>query len=111
MRLTAEMILKDLGYSVTLAENGKKGLKIFKEAPDRYDLILLDMIMPEMNGSDCFYEIKKVRPDMKVILSSGFTREEDLIEMKAKGLTAFISKPFRSTEISQALHNALCSGR
>jgi len=108
MRLTADMILKDLGYNVILAENGKEGLKIFKEAPDRYDLILLDMIMPEMNGSDCFYEIKKIRPDMKVILSSGFTREEELKEMKNKGLTAFVSKPFRSTEISQAVHNALC---
>ncbi|MBW2735487.1 MAG: response regulator [Deltaproteobacteria bacterium] len=109
MRITAEAILVGLGYDVLLAEDGKEGVKIFDENPGAIDLVLLDMIMPVMNGRDCFAAIRKTKPDARVVLSSGFSREEDIQEMMAMGLNAFIRKPFRGAALSQVVHDVLTS--
>ena len=106
MRITGKGILQDLGYDVLLAEDGKRALEIFQEQ-DSIDLVLLDMIMPNMNGQDCFDELKKRDPGVRVILTSGFTREESIDEMKERGLSGFIRKPFRSSELSHMVNNVL----
>lgn len=107
MRITAKAILKDLGYSVLLAENGEEALAVFKEKGDAIDLVILDMIMPVMNGKDCFFALQQLNPDVCVMLSSGFTREEDLESMKKCGLKGFIHKPYLSGALSQSVHTAL----
>jgi len=107
MRLTAKAILEDLGYTVVLAENGREALEIYKERAGLCDVVLLDMIMPVMNGKDCFRKLIEYDPEARVILSSGFTREGDLQGLKETGLTGFIRKPYRSNELSQIIHRAL----
>jgi CheY-like chemotaxis protein len=107
VRDTACDILEDLGYLVDLAEDGKDGLAQFEKSPDAYDLVLLDMVMPKMNGRECFARMKQIKPDVRVILSSGFTREGELEEMKSNGLNAFIRKPYRSVALSQVIHEVL----
>ncbi|MDA3961882.1 MAG: PAS domain S-box protein [Planctomycetota bacterium] len=107
MRLTAKAILESLGYEVILAENGVEGLSRFKQDPDHFDLVVLDMVMPEMNGRDCFRAIRSIRPEQRVLLSSGFTREDDLAEMKREGLLGFIRKPYHGQVLGQAVHDAL----
>ncbi|WP_163337491.1 response regulator [Desulfopila sp. IMCC35008] len=107
MRITAKAILEDLGYEVVLAENGERALNIYQQDPERFSLVLLDMIMPVMNGKDCFIALKTVNPAVRVILSSGFTREQDLKEMKERGLNSFIRKPYRSILLSEAVYEAL----
>ena len=108
MRTTAKAILSNAGYSVILAENGKEGLKIFRQKSDTIDLILLDMVMPVMNGKDCFRQLKEIDPEVKVILASGFSKDEDIEIMKQQNLRAFISKPYHCHElinlITEILH-------
>ena len=107
IRITASGILESLGYEVVLAKDGAEGLAIFKENADIIDLVILDMIMPKMNGRLCFDEIKKFRPETKIILASGFTEGEDFEQMKKNGLSAFIKKPYSTIELSQVLANTL----
>jgi CheY-like chemotaxis protein len=109
MRATAGAILEDLGYQVLLAENGLAGLELFRQKSAEIDLVLLDMIMPEMNGRDCFMEIRKIDPTAKVVLSSGFTQNNDLADLRAAGLTGFIRKPYRGAGLSQTVAEALRS--
>ncbi len=87
---TTSAILQSLGYTVQVAENGAVALELFRENPDVFDLVLLDMIMPVMSGKECFMELKKIRPEIKVILLSGFIKEDDLEGMKTKGLKGFV---------------------
>ena len=65
------------------------------------------MIMPKMNGRDCFFGIKKVNPNAKVILTSGFTLEKDLHDLKENGLRGFVRKPYRTAQLSHAVYEAM----
>ncbi len=109
MLATAKANLERLGYSIETAVNGALALERFEENPEKYDLVLLDMIMPVMSGKECFLKMIEIRPDVCVVLSSGFTQEEDLGEMKRLGLRGFIGKPYRKDELSQTIHHALHS--
>ena len=101
MRLVGKGLLEKFGYNVILAENGSKAAEIYKNEKDKIDLVILDMIMPVMSGRDCFFEIKKINPDAKIIIASGFIQSRDLTELQKNGLNAFIHKPFRSHELSR----------
>ncbi len=107
MRLTAKAILEELGYEVVVAKDGQEALQIYLEENSAFDLVLLDMVMPVMNGRDCFEAMRKHNPNVLVVLSSGFAREEDLREMKEHGVVGFLSKPYFSSTLSQTIHDAL----
>ena len=107
MRVTAEAILEDLGYQVLLAEDGEHAVEIYLEQRDNIDLIILDMVMPKMNGRDCFFKLKEINKNVQIILSSGFSRKEDVDEMTNSGLAGFVKKPYRRIDLSLALHNIL----
>ncbi len=107
IRITGEHMLKEMGYEVLLAENGKKAIDIFQKRYKEIDLVLMDMIMPEMNGSETFLKMKKIDKNCKVIISSGFTKNEDLNEMRKSGLEGFISKPFNDYELSHLIAKVL----
>lgn len=82
---------------------------IYEKSQEKFDLILLDMIMPVMNGKDCFRKLKELNPEVKVILSSVFSKEEDLQDLKTLGLSNFIRKPYRSSSLSEIIHETLHS--
>ncbi len=107
MRLTAKGILESFGFQVIMAGNGKEALEVFLENRDIIDLVLLDMVMPVMNGRDCFSKIKAVSPQMPVIISSGFTNSNDIKQLKQEGLNGFISKPYRTYELNKLLRQVL----
>jgi two-component system cell cycle sensor histidine kinase/response regulator CckA len=107
VRNTAVHILEDLGYSVIVAENGKEALELYKEYSQDVDLVLLDMIMPELNGEECFNLIRQINPAMPVILSSGFAHESDVSRMMDSGLSGFLLKPYRRFEIAQIVYKVL----
>jgi len=111
MRTVGEQLLCQWGYTVLLAENGNRAVEIFREKKGEIDLVIMDMIMPELNGRDCFYEIKKIDPEARIILASGFSRFEDIIDLKVHGLSGFIHKPFHSSELSSAVQKALHGGK
>lgn len=107
IRLTSKDILETLGYTVLSAQNGLDAVEIFKANKDEVDLVILDMIMPEMNGREAFHEIKNIRQDTKIIISSGFSKNEDLQELYKHGLIGFVKKPFRMDELSVIIKKAI----
>jgi len=107
MRLTAKGILESFGFQVVLAGNGKEALEIFQSNRDKIVLVLLDMVMPVMNGRDCFSKIREIAPQIPVILSSGFTNSDNIKQMKQEGLNGFISKPYRSYGLNKLLLQVL----
>ncbi len=107
IRDTGKLMLEAMGYNVTLSENGENALRIFREQHNNIDLIISDMIMPEMNGREVYFEMKKIDKNCRVMISSGFSKSEYIDELKKAGLSGFIRKPFRNFELSQLIANIL----
>lgn len=105
IRLTARAILENEGYTIFLATNGVEALNTFRE--NDIDIVIMDMIMPEMDGKECLKELQKMEPEVKVILVTGFVREKDVIAMKQNGLLDVITKPFDPTNLVQIIATAL----
>lgn len=106
IRVTGSYILEDAGYEVITAGDGLEALEIYAQNDD-IDLVITDMIMPKINGTDTFYKLKEINKDCKVILSSGFTKGESLSELTDAGLAGFIRKPFRNEELTTLLSDIL----
>lgn len=104
---TLTSILGDLGYRVLPAENGHQAIERFKTASDLIDGVLLDMIMPDMNGRQVLKVLKSLRPDVKVILSSGYSLNglgEYGPDTKSDG---FIQKPYSVQQLAATLDEVL----
>ena len=99
--------LKKLGYRVTTAENGLQAVDLYRGEQHRFDLVLLDMTMPEMNGRECFRELRKLNPSVLAILMTGHAVEgaaQDLLNM---GLAGFLQKPFTGDTLVRLIEEAL----
>lgn len=107
VRTTACLILEGLGYETVEAANGQEGLEVYSKQKAKIDLVLLDMIMPIMDGGECFERLKRMDPVVKVIISSGFTRNADLEKFKKIGLNGFVRKPYSIIELSRVVAGAL----
>ena len=99
-------MLEMLGYDVFSAEGGEKALTILHENPS-IELVVLDMLMPGMNGVETFTELKKISKDLKVIISSGFSAKDQMAEILVKGCDGFLAKPFNLVELSTKVRQAL----
>jgi len=100
-------ILEALGYRVLSAAGGSQAVQIYEEAADRIDLVILDMIMPDMGGGETFDRLKSLNPQIKVILSSGYSLNSQAKILLDKGVQAFIQKPFRIDQLSQKVRDVL----
>ncbi len=100
-------ICKALGYSVITATSGKEAVKIYKKEQDKINLVILDMIMPEMNGLETFLKLKKLNPDVKVLLSTGYSIDEKAQEMLRQGCRGYILKPYSVIDFSHKLREIL----
>jgi two-component system, cell cycle sensor histidine kinase and response regulator CckA len=107
LRQTAEDILKSFGYTVLLAVDGLEALELFRARHHEIAAVLLDMVMPRLNGRDCFQAMRKIRPDVRIVLSSGYLSDADLALMQAEGLRAILRKPYRAETLGQAMQAAL----
>jgi len=94
IRDVSRKILEKLGYDVLLAEDGVKGVLVFKGNRDKIDLVILDMAMPKMSGKETLIELKKIASDVKVLLCSGYADDERIEESFNIGIEGFIAKPF-----------------
>ncbi len=98
-------MLETLGYEVQVASSGMEAIKIMEKDGDKIELVILDMVMPGMNGLETYDVIRRIRPDTRVLVSSGFSREEELKLMMEKGCDDFILKPFDVAMLSEKLRN------
>jgi CheY-like chemotaxis protein len=101
--LVEKLMLKELGYRVMTAENGREAIDIYAENTDTVDLVALDMIMPEMNGRATFEELKKINENVRVLLVSGYSLNKQVEELLELGCRGFIQKPFDIIELSRTL--------
>ena len=99
--------LNKAGYKVLLANGGKEALSIFREKHKEIALIILDMIMPEMSGKEVYKQLKEIDPDIKVLLSSGYSKESQAQELFNLGTQGFLQKPYEFSDLLQATSQIL----
>ncbi len=97
--------LQSIGYRVVTASNGKEAVDIYKRMHKDISIVITDLVMPAMDGMATFEELKKINPDVKVIVSSGYSPDSEKI--KGKGIAGFINKPFRVNEITKLVKDVL----
>ncbi|MBA7646690.1 Sensor histidine kinase RcsC [subsurface metagenome] len=102
-----EKTLKRMGYDVITAKNGKEAIELYKENKARVDIVVLDMIMPEMGGGETYDRLKEINPNVKVLLSSGYSIEGQANEIIKRGCDGFIQKPFRMRLLSRKIREVL----
>ena len=100
-------ILEGLGYRVMIATGGKEGLKVYEQNKDAIDIVIIDMIMPEIGGKETFDTILKINPSVKVLLSSGYSLDGQAKEIMQGGCKGFIQKPFTTVELSNNIRRIL----
>ena len=107
LRNLGKEILERFGYRVMLAENGKQALEIYKERGEEISLVVLDLIMPEMDGGQCLAELLNLAPDLKVLIATGYSPNGPLEDLIAKGAKGFISKPYELNEMLRSVRDVL----
>jgi len=100
-------ILETLGYEVSLARSGKEAIAIYEKDKEKINLVILDMIMPDVSGGDVYDKIKEINPEVKVLLSSGYSINGQAAEILERGCNGFIQKPFNIKEISARIREIL----
>jgi PAS domain S-box-containing protein len=102
-------ILSRAGYNVLTATNGKEALDLFEKERTQISLVILDLIMPEMGGKECLKELRKIDPQLKVLIASGLSADPSTKESVEMGTRGFVSKPFRMKELLQQVRKVLDS--
>ncbi len=100
-------MLNELGYEVLLANGGKEALRVFAENKDRIKLLILDLVMPDLGGEIVYDRIKALRPDIRVILSSGYSIEGQAESILKKGCDGFIQKPYNLNQLAKKIKEIL----
>jgi len=103
----SEKVLRVLGYKVLVARGGAEAIEIFKKHQDSIDLVLLDIIMPHMGGGEAYDRLKEISPDVKVLLSSGYSIDGEASKIMERGCNGFIQKPFDIMQLSQSIRTIL----
>jgi CheY-like chemotaxis protein len=100
-------MLEQMGYAVWTAANGREALSIFEKKNSRIDLVILDMVMPDIGGGEVFDRMKMIRPDVRVLLSSGYSLSGRATQIMERGCAGFIQKPFGLRSLSREIKTIL----
>jgi two-component system cell cycle sensor histidine kinase/response regulator CckA len=112
-RRSTMALLTTMGYKALLATGGKEAVELYKQNREEIDLVLLDVIMPEMDGVETYKRLKEIEPGVKVLLMSGYTTDEvgelvrDLLE---RGCGGFLQKPFSLQNLKESIMKVLGKG-
>jgi len=107
VRTVGKMMLETLGFSAITASNGEEALKIIECKNAEIELIILDMTMPHMDGEETFREIRKVMPEVRVIMTSGYTEQDIFPRFAGKKLAGFIQKPFTLNQLAEIIDKVI----
>lgn len=99
----AKAILEECGYQVILAENGEVAVSVYNERNKEIKAVVMDMVMPKKSGMDAFIEMKRIDPDVKVLLASGFMQDERMAALTEMGVSEFIKKPYTMLKLATAV--------
>jgi CheY-like chemotaxis protein len=104
-------ILSDADYEVTTAQSGFDCLDHFRQQAFQFDLVLLDLTMPFMDGEETFRRLRELRPDIPVVMCTGFIQHERLQRLMSEGLSGFLRKPVAPDEIVSHIGSTLANVR
>ena len=100
-------VLKKLGYTVLESNNGRNAVALYKKLQDKINLVVLDIVMPDMGGGEVYARLKEINPKVKVLLSSGYSIDDQAREIMERGCDGFIQKPFSMKAMSDKLSEIL----
>ncbi len=100
-------LLEKLGYTVFTAHSGREALAIFQKKLNEISLVIIDMIMPDLNGGETYDELKKIDSDIKVLLASGYSIDGLAQDILNRGCNGFIQKPFNINRLSHKIRDVL----
>jgi len=106
IRALAFEILEDAGYSVETASDGIEGIALVRKQPEAFSVVLLDLMMPGMDGTEAFAEIRKLAPSLPIIISSGYSEANTSSEALA-GRAGYLHKPYDSAELLGCIGSVL----
>ncbi|HEC68142.1 MAG TPA: response regulator [Candidatus Desulfofervidus auxilii] len=104
---TGKELLETLGYKVLIAKSGKEVIEIYRAKNEQIDMVILDTVMPDIGGGEIYDMLKKINPDIKVLLSSGYSMNDEIKEILERGCDGFIQKPFTLKELSRKIRKIL----
>jgi CheY-like chemotaxis protein len=102
-------MLEHLGYQVFPAASGHEAIQVFEAKRGGIDLVILDMIMPNLSGEETYARLKSMEPGVKVLLASGYSLDDQASEILKQGCSGFIQKPFNLEELSEKIRSVLQS--
>ena len=105
---TTEAILRKLGYEVGIAVNAEEAIKLFTSQPDRFDLVITDMNLPEMDGIELAKTLMAIDPAIPVILCTGFGTQINDQRLMDAGIKATIGKPYSIQDLIQVINKVFC---
>jgi len=100
-------LLETLGYQVLPARSGKDAVEVYSAKKEKIDMVILDMIMPELSGAETYDRLKEIDPEIKVLLSSGYSMNSQAEEILARGCDGFIQKPFNLNQLASKIREIL----
>jgi len=100
-------LLQELGYKVIAARSGEEAIRLYLKNADKIDLVVMDMIMPGMGGGETFDNLKAINPDIKVLLSSGYSINGQASKILERGCDGFIQKPFNLNQLSEKIQRII----
>lgn len=106
VRRTARDVLEAHGYPVLLADNGSEAADLFRRMEPEISLVLLDLTMPVMSGQETYRELKAIRPEIPIILSSGYTEADAVSRFEGMQLAGFLQKPFTASQLLEKIRSA-----
>jgi len=109
VRLVTQRILSSAGYTVTTADDGQKAVDLVTGSPRHFDIVLLDMTMPNMDGEEAFKWMRKINPELRVLIMSGYSEQETLRRFEGEKGTAFLSKPFSRASLMEKVQSVLAN--
>jgi PAS domain S-box-containing protein len=100
-------MLERLGYTVLTATNGEEAIETYRAHRDAIALVITDMVMPKIGGQELYEALKRMDPDVRALLVSGYSLKEDVSDLRARGLKGFVQKPFDIYKLAQDVRRAL----
>jgi len=107
VRMVASDMLSELGFTVLTAVDGRDALQLYRLKRDEITLVLMDLNMPHLNGEEAFHQLRSIDPQVRVVLSSGFSEQEVTRKFLGKGLAGFVQKPYTLAILRDALSRLL----
>lgn len=111
VRCATSETLSQLGYAVCVAASGTEAIDLYRAAPQRIDLVILDLTMPVLSGEDTFKQLREIDPSVRVILFTGYAENETRLRCEQVGLAGFLAKPFDREELAVAVRAGLAASK